>query len=214
MAVLSPEGRVRSRTRRQAGAAPTVGGSVGRKRPVISEQRSERDVLGFHRGRGAGRGSRRGRGRLVLAGLGVLARAPATARGVGVTALTASAAALAVHEEEVLDDDLVLATRLVCVLVEPRLRGQQPALDQDRLTLREVLADHLGRLPPGIAIDEHDILALLAIRRAPAPIDRYADRCHRLTRRSLAKGKVAGDVAHEHDFVETGGHWRYSYSGF
>src|SRR5262245_19673897 len=115
---------------------------------------SERDVFSLH-GRGSAR--RRGRGGrgLALTGSSVLARAPAASGRVGVPALAAAttAAAVAVHEEEVLDDDLVLAAGLVRALVQPGFGGQQPALDQNRAALREVLADHLGGLAPRIAVD-------------------------------------------------------------
>src|SRR5207249_1439381 len=114
---------------------------------------SERDVLLLHR---LGRPARRAGGDGPHGGRAVHGSAGRA------SAFALPAAGLAVHELEALDDDAELGLLLVGFLVFPGVELETP-FDEDGAAFAEVLAHHLAGPTPGFAVNERDLLVLLAL---------------------------------------------------
>src|SRR5262249_23980796 len=82
----------------------------------------------------------------------------------------------------------------------------QAALDVDLAALGDQLVAGLGQLVPGHDVEPLGLVALLVVRRGPAPADRDRERGDGRPVRRVAHLGVAADVADDHDLVQAPGH--------
>src|SRR5687767_12121724 len=169
-------------------------------------------------------------GRTLLLGAAVLLRSAllggrATARGgvlvVPATTSTSASAALVVSaatttaaaftatavaaadELEVLDHDGQLAALPAALLVLPGVE-LEPAFDEDRLALLEVLVDDLGLLPERGHVDKRDFFLVLAVGGSKLTVAGDAELDDGRLARQVFQLRVARQVSHQQDLVEAG----------
>ena len=95
---------------------------------------------------------------------------------------------------EALDDDSHLRS-LLSIFIRPLVQFQ-PAFDEHRSPLREVLLHHFGGAPPSFAVDEGRFFTILAFLGSESPIDGKTDFRNGLIARDALEFDVPREISH------------------
>ena len=108
---------------------------------------------------------------------------------------------------KVLDDDAELRAVLACLAVLPLVQ-LEPAFDEYRPSLGQILVHHLGGSTPRLAVHERGFVAVLAFAGSISSVHREPNRGDGLIRRCELQLDIPREVSHQKDFVDASSHAR------